>query len=99
MLTAKQFSERSEHNQTQHNQTLCLGIVCITEHQGLEVALEQLQTHGATTLGEPQGNRIPGCVFVRRGQDKELLAELESLNGIMKVEVAYAHTIEEDEVQ
>jgi hypothetical protein len=94
MLTAKQFSQRTEHKQT-----LCLGLVCIAEHQRLAVALAQLQAHGAASLGEPQGNRIPACVFTPRGQDKELLAEIESLEGIMKVEVAYAHTIEEDEVQ
>ena len=78
---------------------LCLGIVCIAEHQRLPVALAELKAHGAPTLGQPQGNRIPACVFTRRGRDKELLAALEQLEGVARVEVAYAHTIEEDEVQ
>tara|TARA_R110002096_G_scaffold239101_1_gene430713 strand:- start:74427 stop:74711 length:285 start_codon:yes stop_codon:yes gene_type:complete len=94
MLTATQFS-----NRTKHTQMLCLGIVCIAEHERLATALEQLQAHGEVTVGLAQGNRIPACVFTPRGQDKALLAELESLDGIMTVEVAYAHTIEEDEVQ
>ena len=94
MLTAKQFS-----NYAKRRETLCLGIVCIAEHRRLAVALEQLQAHGAASLGVPQGNRIPACVFTLQGKDKELLAEIESLEGIMKVEVAYAHTIEEEEVQ
>ena len=94
MLTETQFSSRTERKET-----LCLGIVCIAEYGRLDIALKQLQDHGEVSLGLPQGNRIPACVFTLRGQDKELLAELESLEAIMTIEVAYAQTIEEDEVQ
>ncbi len=94
MLAAKQFSDTPRSRQT-----ICLGLVCITEFGCVEAALKELANISDITLGDPQGNRIPACIFVQRGSDKERIAELERLQGVMKVDVAYAHTMEEDEVQ
>jgi hypothetical protein len=76
-----------------------LGLVILAEHNQVAAAIAQLQQHGAPSVGEPQGHRIPACVVTRRGHDKDLIAELEGLASVLKVEVAYAQTLEEDEVQ
>lgn len=94
MLAAKPFTTSEKPKQT-----LCLGLVCIAEYGALEAVIEQLSETPDITLGDAQGNRIPACIFVQRGNDKERIAEIEALTGVMKVDVAYAHTIEEDEVQ
>lgn len=78
------------------SEEICLGIVITAAFERRSEALVQLRQFEAVELGRPSGNRLPGCVVVRRGHDKELIEKIEALPAVARVEVAFAQVIEEE---
>jgi hypothetical protein len=77
------------------NQEICLGLVLFVEYGQLARTIPQLRQEEDLDIGAPTDHRIPACIVVPQGQDRAFVTHLESLPGIMKVDVAYAEILDE----
>ena len=78
---------------------LVLGVVVVPEAGLREQAINELRSDGAIELGPAQAHRLPGCICTAVGCDEEILSRLESLPSVLKVEVVFAHLLEEELAQ
>ena len=75
---------------------LYLGLVVLPLPGKLSCAQAQLIGCGDVELGEAQGHRLPAFAQTRIGEDKALIARLEALPSVLKVEVVFAQILAED---
>src|SRR5690606_23800093 len=86
---------RVERNRMTELCTLGLGLVILPKPGLLEQALEELSHEESLELGAPNGHRIPASAWCEAGADEQLIAHLEGLSAVLKVDVVYAQIIEE----
>ena len=83
----------------QEGEEICLGVVVMADHQKKSETIEALKQFPAFELGDPQGNRLPGCIVTPRGTDRDLIRAIEALPSVLKVEVAFAQVLETEHVE
>jgi len=79
-------------------QEICLGLVITVAHDNVENAVWEITAQGIAELGLPQGNRIPACLIAKPGCEREQIAAMESLSAVLRVEVAFAQVLTENDL-
>ncbi len=75
---------------------LCVGIVVIPHHEYAELARRALLQSGLVELGEASSHRIPAMFCCHVGEDRRILAELEALPAVLRVDIVCVQTLPEE---
>lgn len=78
------------------DEEICLGIVITIAHKEQSTAIEQLKDIGSLELGTIQDHRMPASIITKRGLDREVIAAIEALPAVLRVDIAFAQVIEEE---
>ena len=80
------------------NGTLCLGLVVLPKPGCVGEAISELSAESTIELGpiEAGSTRLPACAFCPVGADEALLARLETLPHVLRVDVVFANILEEN---
>lgn len=79
--------------------SLVLGLVILPMPGKVEEACTHLRRQSQVELGEPQDCRVPATAETAPGEDEALIARLEALPGVLRVEVVCAQLLSEEPIQ
>ena len=78
--------------------TLCLGLVILPEPGRMGDLVDVLRERDDVEIGEPQVHGLPASAFAPVGADEALIARLEALAPVLRVEVVFAQTLNEESI-
>ena len=76
--------------------SLCLGLVVLPEPGRMDDLVAVMRSLDELEIGEPQAHGLPISAVTEIGADEALLARLEALPPVLRVEVVFAQTLLEE---